>query len=423
MPASQLCISNQTYRRFILGKQGLFPGRRWQGKAGAAQAIREGVVVQIDPLCIIARSHEIALHSRVLDYSPDLLTSLLYTDRAFFDYGGVVRLQPMAALPYWRVIMARKGEQRAFLAEQNPAAMLEVLSALRERGPLANRDFDSEPGQKKYWHAAKSTAQALYYLWLKGEVMTHSRRGFERRFDLAERIVPPAYDWQASVDEAEVYFECRALQELGLADLRDWRAHFMGMIERKVSMEEAAERLEALLAAGKIAQVRLEEDAAAGGAAVGKKNGRGTKAPLHYLLAEDLPLLEDLHAGRIPDAWQALGPTSADEAVFLAPLDIVSARGRALPIFGFEYKWEVYTPVTQRRWGYYVLPILYGDRLVGRIEPVLDRRSHTLTIKGFWLEAGVVLDQSLKAALSAALRRFADFVEAGQIEWASVKLF
>ncbi len=312
----------------------------------------------------------------------------------------------MEALPYVRVAMARKAEHRAYLGEQNQAAVTEVLAALRERGPLCNRDFASLPGQKKYWHAAKTTAQALYFLWLKGEVMTHSRRGFERRFDLAERIVPPAYDRLASVDEAEAYFAVRAFQELGLVDMRGWRSSFMGAIERKVSFPEAADRLEALLGSGIISQVSLDHG-----------ETKASKDPIRYLLAEDLPLLEELHAGQIPAAWQPTGPTTEEEAAFLAPLEIVSARGRALPLFQFDYKWEVYKPLEERRWGYYVLPILYGDRLVARLEPKLDRPTRTLTILGFWLEDGVQLDDRLLKALSAALRRFACFAGAGQIEW------
>ncbi len=400
-----LTISLQTQRRFILGKQGLFPGRRWQGKTGIAQAIREGGVVQVDPLSAVARSHDIVLHSRVLDYTPDLLDALLYEDRAFFDYGGVVMIHPMAALPYWRVVMARKGEQRAYLAEQNQAALEEVLAALREQGPLANRDFAAPPGKKKYWHAAKTTAQALYYLWLKGVVMTHSRRGFERRFDLAEKIVPPEYNWQAPVDEAEAYFARRAFQELGLVTLRDWRNWWKGTIERNVSMPEAAERLAALVGSGAVAQVQLD----------GAPGVKGKAADL-YLLTEDLPLLETLQAGRIPESWQPLGPTTTEEAIFLAPLDIVSARGRALPLFQFDYKWEVYKPVEKRRWGYYVLPILYGDRLVGRFDAKLERVKRILQIPGFWLEDGVACDEQLKTALTAAFLRFATFAGADQIE-------
>jgi uncharacterized protein len=406
VPTTSLTISLQTQRRFILGKQGLYPGRRWQGPGGVRQAIESGVVVQIDPLSIIARSHDIVLHSRVLGYTPDFLAALMYRDRAFFDYGGVVRVFPMQALRYWRVVMARVAERRAYLGEQNHAAITEVLAALRERGPLANRDFAAPPGQKQYWHASKTTAQALYYLWLKGEVMTHSRRGFERCFDLTERIVPPEQDAQATVDEAEAYFAARVFQHLNLADLRSWRSSFIGMVERPVPMHEAAERLQALLAAGSLAQVTLE-----GGPQVAGKD------PIRYLLAEDLPLLEALQAGRIPDEWQPLGPTTSEEATFLAPLENVSARGRALPLFQFDYKWEVYKPVEQRRWGYYVLPILFGDRLVARFDSKMDRASRTLIVLGFWLEEDMPLDAPLQRAMSTAFQRFAHLCGAGQIEW------
>jgi uncharacterized protein YcaQ len=404
MTVSELTISQQTLRRFILGKQGLFPGRRWQGAAGIAQAMAEGVVIQIDPLCIIARSHDIALHSRVLGYSPELLNQLLYDERAGFDYGCTVMLHPMQTLPYWRVVMARNAARRAYLGEQNQEAMAEVLSALRERGPLANRDFASPPGQKKYWHAAKTTAQALYYLWLSGEVMTHSRRGFERRFDLAERIVPPQFHYTATVDEAEDYFARRCLQELGMASLRAWRGWFMGMIERKAAMEEAVERMRALLASGAVAQVKLTGD---------------DKDPLRYLLASDLPLLEELHAGRIPAAWQPIETSTSAEARFLAPLDIVSVRGRALPLFNFDYVWEVYKPAEQRRWGYYVLPILVGARLIGRIEPVLDRPNRRMIIRKLWLEEDTPFDEGLETAINAGLKRFASFtgIEEEQVIW------
>ena len=398
---STLTISLQTQRQFILGKQGLYPGRRWQGKTGAAQAMREGVVVQIDPLRIIARSHDITLHSRVIDYTPEMLNELLYAERGFFDYGGVVMVHPMEALPYWRVVMARVGEQRAYLGEQNRAAVEEVLAALRGQGPLGNRDFAAPPGKKQYWHASKTTAQALYYLWLKGEVMTHSRRGFERRYDLAERIAPPEHNWQAAAADAEDYFARRALQELSLADLRGWRGHFQGLIARKVSLEEAAARLQALVEAGQAAQVRLEED---------------EKDPARYLLAEDAQLLEAVQAGRIPEAWQAAGQTTAEEAVFLAPLEMVSARGRALPLFGFNYKWEVYKPVEKRIWGYYVLPVLYGDRLAARFDSEVNRKEKVLRIKRLWLEEGVRLEDGLRAALARGLERFARFAGAERVE-------
>src|SRR5258708_1092610 len=103
-----LKISKITQRQFILGKQGLYPGRRWQGKAGIYEALRAGCVVQMDPLSIVAHNQDIALYGRILDYDPVDLKTALYTDRLCFDYGGVVMLHLMEELPYWRVVMARK---------------------------------------------------------------------------------------------------------------------------------------------------------------------------------------------------------------------------------------------------------------------------------------------------------------------------
>lgn len=108
MTDSVIRISKETQRRFILGKQGLYPGRRWRGKAGVLQALQSGSVVQIDPINVVARSHDITLFGRVLDYQPDQLEDVLYTDRAGFDYGGTVMVYPMEELPYWRVAMLRK---------------------------------------------------------------------------------------------------------------------------------------------------------------------------------------------------------------------------------------------------------------------------------------------------------------------------
>ena len=134
-------------------------------------------------------------------------------------------------------------------------------------------------------------------------------------------------------------------------------------------------------------------------------------------LAQDLPLLEELDAGRTPTAWTPLGPSTQDEVTFVAPLEIVSARGRAKEVFDFEYIWEVYKPLDKRRWGYYVLPILYGDDLVARLDPKLDRKTMTLHIKGFWLEDDTpVNDPAFADALGKGLARFAKFVDAKNID-------
>lgn len=405
--SSALTISKVTQQRFILGKQGLYPGRRWQGKEGVVQAIRAGYVVQVDPLNVVARSHDIALYGRVLDYKPVDLEVALYMDRALFDYGGTVMIHPMDQLPFWRVVMARKQNEArwAAFAREHYAVIEEVRAEIRDRGPLGTRDFQGASLMKGNFRSGKVTGQVLYYLWLAGDLMTHSRRGFDRVYDLRERIAPPKLDYSASPDDADDFFALQVFQAVGMTGARGWRGSFSGIIERPVNKEEASARLDALLAEGKIAQIMLKGD---------------TKDP-RFLLASDLPLLEALHDGNTPDKWRPLDTTTADEMVFLAPLEIVSTRGRALPLFDFEYLWEVYKPAEKRRWGYYTLPILYGNRLIGRLDPKLDRGTGELLIQGFWLEFNIGIDEPFISALASAFRRFMQFVGASSVDLAAVR--
>src|SRR6476661_6378037 len=123
-----LRLSKTVQRRYALGRQGLWPGRRWRGKAGTAQAIHALGAVQIDPISVVARSHDLVLWSRVQNYQPADLDALLYQDRAFFDYGGAVHIRPMAELPYWRLVMQRKGQEKrwATFAAEHAALLDEV---------------------------------------------------------------------------------------------------------------------------------------------------------------------------------------------------------------------------------------------------------------------------------------------------------
>ncbi len=393
-------------RRFLLGRQGLWPGRRWQGLAGTAEALRAVEAVQIDPLAVVARNHDLTLHSRVIDYHPEHLDRLLYRDRAFFDYGGTVFIYPRDELPYWRVVMQRKGQEPrwANFARHNPALLNEVKAELRRRGPLGNRDFDGRASGDNY-RSGKDSGIAMYYLWLTGELMTHHRRNFDRVFDFRRNIVSDGLNRKATVAQAESYFARKALAFKGLSSLKGWADTWSGFLQRRVTHDEAHQRFNRLIAAGEVATLEVE----------------GRKEPL-YALAEDVPALTALEAGSVPAEWQPLDTTTNDETVFLAPLDIVSARGRAKVWFDFDYIWEVYKPASARRWGYYTLPILYGDRLVARFDPKLDRTSSTLAINGLWLEdAGLAEDTKFVLALTRGLQRLTQFLDAQAIDLSAVK--
>src|SRR3954462_4185776 len=140
-----LSIDIDTARRFILGKQGLWPGRRWRGIEGTEQAMRAMEYLQLDPLQIIARSHDITLHSRVLNYTPGMWETLAYQQRKFFDWGGWLAVRPMDELPHWRVVMRRERYDHARLsdmAQEHAEAIVEMRAILRERGTVSNRDFE-----------------------------------------------------------------------------------------------------------------------------------------------------------------------------------------------------------------------------------------------------------------------------------------
>ncbi|MGE5643400.1 MAG: winged helix-turn-helix domain-containing protein [Byssovorax cruenta] len=401
-----ITVSKQTARRFVLGKQGLWPGRRWKGKKGTAQAICECEAVQLDPLNIFARSQDIVLHSRVLDYKSDYMYQLAYQDREFFDYGGWLAMYAMSELPYWRVHMERRKHHKRVenFVLSNPDLFERVRAELRSRGPLGNRNFNGNAVGWNY-RGRKDTSLALFDMWLTGELMIHHREGFERVYDFRENIAPKQFDYIVSDQEAEDFFIRKNISFLGLFREAVLRSAMQGDMQQGYSRGEASELIRTWIELGKAREVKIE-----------------TGRDIYLVLTEDLPLLEALEKGKVPKGWKPKETTTFDEVTFLSPLDIVSARGRAKRLFDFEYKWEVYTPVHLRRWGYYVLPILYGDNLVARLDPKLDRTTMLLDIKGFWQEEGApVQDLEFADALAKGLLRFAKFVGAKQVNLASIQ--
>jgi len=393
-------ISNQTARRFVLGKQGLWPGRRWKSKKGTAQAIRECEAVQLDPLNIFARSQDIVLHSRVLDYKPEYLYQIAYKDRQFFDYGGWLAMYPMSDLPYFRVHMEHRKHHKRIenFMLSSPELFEQVRADLRSRGPLGNRNFNGNAVAGNY-RGRKDTALALFDMWLCGELMIHHRERFDRVYDFRENIVPKEFDYMVSEREAEDFFIRKNISFHGLFREPVLRSALQGDMQKVYTREEARQLVKSWVESGKAQQVQID-------------GGRD----VYLILEEDIPALESLEKGKIPKGWKPKETTTLEEVTFLSPLDIVSARGRAKKLFDFEYIWEVYTPVHKRRWGYYVLPILYGDDLVARLDPKLDRTTMTLEIKGFWHEDNApIKNADFADSLARGLIRFANFLGAKKV--------
>lgn len=364
--------------------------------------------LQLDPLQVIARSHDIALHSRVIDYKPGLWEDVAYGQRKFFDWGGWLSTRPMEELPHWRVVMRRARDGHPDLdsrIRQNGQIYAETIEEmrvfLRENESVTNRDFDmAERTRTHSYRGRKDSSLALYFLWMTGEVMTYHRENFERVYALAESVAPEELLSESDEREADRFLFRKEIAYWGLSRLqRTQDAYFRGV---PFSRKDAI--IESLLADGELVEVKVE----------------GWKF-VHYALATDVPVLEDLAAARIPEPWRPLETDTVQEAVFLAPLDPVSARGRAKDLFGFDYIWEVYKPAGKRRYGYYVLPVLWGDRLVARFDSKLDRETGTLVILGFWLEEEAEgNDPAFAEALANGFSRFVRFLGAVRLDASAV---
>jgi uncharacterized protein len=399
-------ISRLTYRRFLLGSQGLWPGPRFKGSLGTESALDAMQVLQLDPLTMVARSQDIALYGRVLDYKPAHLYKMAYEKRKAFDYGTWLALYPVHEFPYWRAIMPRVETYPRFrqFTKSFPNSMQAVQATLRDNGPMSNRDFTGEG--LKYWsyRGRKDSSLALFYSWLLGDVMITGRKGFDRIYDLRERVIPKEHDYAASMDEAEDFFATKNLTYLGMARERRFGINWSQSIDRKVSLQEGTEKLAELYDREVIAALHVE----------------GIKDRF-ITFAENIPLLEKLEAGKVPKAWKLAGPSTQESVTLLAPLEMVTARGRSKEVFDFEYIWEVYKPLELRRWGYYTLPILYDDDLVARLDPKLDRTTGTLHILGFWLEDDMKVDSAFADALANGLTRFAKMIDAKKINLDGIK--
>ncbi len=400
-------INQQTARRYVLGQQGVWPGRRWSGLSGVENAIHAAGAIQVDTISVVARNHHLALWSRVLDYQPDWLDQVLYIERKFFEYGGIMFIYPLDELPYWWPVMRRS---RPWF-ENALRTMPEVIEHVRERiaseGPQASRDFKDRVRISGGFNTIKDTSHALEYLWRSGQLMVHSRRGFDRVFDLTERLLGKHHLQLApvSLQEAEDFFIDKILGDLAVASATELSRRVSCITTLTEGPGEINRRLKKMLADGTISQIKLED----------------RKEILYYRTA-DTPLLEQLSRGEAPATWQPLSATTETEVNLLAPLDnIIWDKARVKSLFEFDYLREFYKPTEQRRWGYYTMPILYGDQLVARIDPKLDRKSGHLRLQGFWLDyPALAEDPAFGQALATGLERFARFHAATSFDFSAI---
>jgi len=356
------------------------------------ETIRALGCVQLDTISVVARSHETVLWSRLDRYDPALLAELYYPVGALFEYWAhAAALVPIETFPFYRRAMAAyraRHEAPGSWAAEHVELLDRVLGAVREAGPLASRHFARPVGPRPEawaWWGGKPERRALDHLWSRGDLMVLRRDGFERIYDLTERVAPAELVavWPTEAEERR-HFVATALAALGVATAAWVADYFRTGARPHVGPKPAADELDRLVAEG--GAVRVEVEGVAGTA---------------WLDEARLPALAELRAGRGRPRLTTL----------LSPFDsLVWHRGRALDLFGFDYRLESYTPAHRRRYGYYTLPILRRGRLVGRLDPSYDRRGRLLTIKALHLEPGVRVGGALVADVASAVADLAAFL-------------
>jgi hypothetical protein len=302
---------------------------------------------------------------------------------------------------------------RRALGRRHREAIEEMRAVVRAKGTVSNRDFPMHTRRRtNHYRGRKDSAVALYYLWRIGELMTHHRERFERVYGLAEDIAPAHLLQESSDEQADDFLIRKTIAFHGLHRLGGGanggdigNPVLNRVLRRPVTAREVARVREKMLADGDILAVQVE----------GLKD-------LHYALASNAKDLGEVGAGRSPRAWQPCDTTTREEVTFLSPLDIVTARERARALFDFDYKWEVYVPLAQRKFGYYALPILWDDAFVARSDLKFDRSSNTLVVCGIWFEdRETPNNQAFNSALAQGIARLMRFIGAKKLDPGAVE--
>ena len=389
-------VTRETVRRLMLEKQGVgrFPDH--VDKRDVYGTVDCLGCLQIDTINVVERSHYLTLWTRLGQYEKEDLHELAYRDRLLFEYWAHSACYvPFKDYRYYiKSMNVRKEEMRARFSKRSradPEMLDRVLSRVRDEGPLSSKDFEG-PKRKGGWWNWKPAKLALELLFGAGILLIDRRENFQRYYDLAENVLPIGVDAsEPSDDERTRFFALKTMSCLGLVKPQEVRKYYHPW---SVKLDRTSKQLQEILD-------RLVSEAQAV-----KHSVDGDKNP-YYCLPEDTDRLEELDSGFGFD----------DVRLFVYFDNMMWNRERITELFGFESRLETYVPKDQRVYGYYHLPVLYGDRLVARVEPKMDRENNVMIIRGYWVEDGFKPTEDYEDKLSRNLEEFTRFHGAEDIEW------
>jgi uncharacterized protein len=398
-------ISTEAARRLFLGAQGLLADpARTTNKAThttLAKLIEQMGFVQIDSINYIERAHHLTLGSRLDEYRHEHFTHLLEAQRHLFEHwthdASVI---PTAWFAHWKPRFAqyeKQFSQSKWFGQRMGDAPDKMLAHVRDRlvreGPLRSQDFEHDrQGQPAGWWGWKPQKAALEYLWFTGELMVTRRDKFQKVYDLTERVLPECATLAHPSEAEHVEWACRtAFERLVVATPKEiadfWHA---------ITLAQARQWCEQSVKSGEIVAVTIESI-------------NGEKPRASFALSDWQTRLRKL-------------PEPPERMRFLSPFDpVIRDRARVLRLFGFDYRFEAFVPESQRQYGYYVLPILEGDQLIGRIDSKFQRARGALEVRKVYWEPTIKVTKARQKKLDEALARLANLIGAERVERFSTK--
>lgn len=384
MSMAEAYLTNKEARQFILIKQGLLGDYKFKGKQGILDFVHQAGCIQFDPIDICGKNAELVLQSRIRNFKKSMLYDLLYKDRKLIDYFD--KNLSIFAVEDWKYFERERENHRRW--ERSHSEIMgvhdKVIDMISQKGPLCSADIEINEKVDWYWSSTKLSRAALEHMYFSGELGIHHKKGTIKYYDLIERCIP-----EDILSEAEPFvadFEhkkWRVLRRIGALGLLWNRASdaWLGIPELKA--DERNKIFSSLLEKHKIIPIKIE-------------NIEHTC----FCQSGDEDLIDYIKSK----------PRIKKRCEFIAPLDnMMWDRNLIKAIFDFDYKWEIYTPKDKRKYGYYVLPILYGEQFIGRIELIYDKKKRVLSVPNIWYEPNIKQSPTIQNKVAAAINKFEAF--------------
>ncbi|MDT0125359.1 crosslink repair DNA glycosylase YcaQ family protein [Paenibacillus sp. RRE4] len=385
-------LTKQQARQFLLLKHGLVGEHQYDGKSGVMEFTRQVGCIQYDPIDICGKNAELVLQSRIRGFSKNMLEELLYQDRLLMDYPDKnLAIIPVEDWPYFERYR-QAARQHAESYPQMETLTRQVRSYIQQVGPVSSNELNALQLEGDFtwrsaihWSSGNNVSRSvLEQMYSTGELVIHHKKGTRKYYDLAEKHIRAdvLHAPEPLLNELD-HHKWRVLRRIGAVGLLWNRASDAWLNIWGLKTEQRNRAFHELLLEDRIVAVEVEQ----------------MKERL-YCRTEDVPMIERI----------LQNPELQSRCELIAPLDnLMWDRKLIYALFEFDYKWEIYTPALKRKFGYYVLPLLYGDRFIGRAEIIVERKSGRLVVKRVWYEKDMQPTEELVAVVKECFERFAIF--------------